>query len=166
MFLKHEEELHATANDEPEPPPETPSAMGKVMLRNTDGTSSEKSIALVAAAAFWPEDSTSVRQVVLVQLSDADEFAAFGIFPDADRVPYCCKVSFVVWGRASTDLDGFLQKMKEAGAEADWFSPVPLEDMRTRIDDIELKSAQLKLLAAVDWKRDPSNEDTGKRNAA
>ncbi len=146
MTLKHNADMHPEASREAEPPPPPPSAVGYVTLRM--GETSEKSLSQVAAEAFWPVDSGSVRQVVLVQLSDPDEFVAFGIFPAANHLLHCCKVPFVAWGRQSTDLDTFLQKMTESGAEVGWFAPAPLADMQACVSDIEQKLTQQGLRAA------------------
>jgi hypothetical protein len=154
MTLMHTDH-HLSANTEIEPPPPPPGAVGTVTWNTGSSTST---LSGVEAKAFWPAESTSVRQIVLVKLPNSDEFVAFGLYPAVSHPTYCCRVPFTVWGKQSSELNAFLTKMEETGAALLEYTEVPVTAMQNRVDAIKQKSLQQAMLAAMDWALGPNND--------
>jgi hypothetical protein len=160
-MILHHDGMHTSSSKEAEPPPPPPGVKGAVTLRMGDTNDPTQQEGISEAANFWPTGS-SERQVILVPMTDSDEFLAFGIYPVTDHQLYCCRVPFVAWGKVSTDLEVFLNRMTESTAEVGLYSEAPLEVLQQYVDNFpslsSLRTGKT-LLSAVDWKQDASNED-------
>jgi len=79
--------------------------------------------------SLWPEEDTNMRQAIFVPLPSPDEFLAFGVFGESERL------AFVAKGRVRDHLGYFIARMMREGARVGLYTRPPQPHLRKYISN-------------------------------